>query len=204
MVPAQGTAAQDGTFFESCVNAPPPLSYAGLVDSIVTYGSLQQPASLGIVKGVPIQYVWLNYVVGRIAWIQPSGTDVLTGPMSGCWICTWNAQIGGRRRVGHVGTVESAPKHEPPNSTVKTGFRDARELNNLKGYNPADAWSAEEVSEAVGNSGSRRPYIYSLVTTTNEFYTILMLREGSLNRYVCAGSKKINPSGDAEVRAALS
>ena len=122
-------------------------------------------------------------------------TDVLTGFMSGCRICSWTE--GGHRRVGHIGTVSLAAADQPPNTTVKTAFSNSpagQAGSHLKGYNPALAWNFDEISKVTKeskNPGSLAPKILSLVTATNDFYSILMMQKMGTNDWVCGGKKKI-------------
>ena len=68
--------------------------------------------------GTQVAYQWVNYVPGRTGF-QATQNDALTGHMSGCWIFTW---VDGARKVGHLGTIDTAPPNLPPNSVVKDVF----------------------------------------------------------------------------------
>lgn len=205
----------DGSVVQSALNPGPAMTFAGL-DREIVYGAMQTPAALGLTAHFSIPYVWLNYIHGQTAYIQPGGADVLTGYMSGCWICTWNH--AGARRVGHIGTIETVPHDQPPNSTVKTAFINnvANALGpggNLTGYNPAAAWDefgAGKVARESKQHGLLDKKIISLVTSNNEFYSILMMKDmrvGPLgapqNLWVCGGKKRVNASNHAAVVLAL-
>lgn len=47
---------------------------------------------------------WLHWQPGKITYLPLAGTDILTGPMSGCWIVIFT--MGGVSYVGHIGTHE--------------------------------------------------------------------------------------------------
>jgi hypothetical protein len=50
-------------------------------------------------------FVWFPWLPGAISEVQIGATDILTGPMSGCWIFVYrrnNAVV-----VGHVGTLNN-------------------------------------------------------------------------------------------------
>ena len=158
----------------------------------------------------------LNYVHGQTGLYSAGGADVLTGYMSGCWICTWT-QVGARR-VGHIGTIETVLSNQPPNSTVKTAFinnvANAVGLaGNLTGYNPAAAWNDLEVKKITRESkqnGLLDAKVMSLVTSNNAFYSILMIRDMRVgpqgapqNLWVCGGKKRVNASNHAAVVLAL-
>jgi hypothetical protein len=212
---------RDGTIVQSGQNPGPAMTYAGLDDEILyassnklvsaTYSKWWPPSYYGLVAvGHNVPYVWVNYVKGRTAWQQPAGSDVLTGFMSGCWICTWTQ--GGARHVGHIGTIESAAKDEPPNSTVKDTFSNlfpavAPTGTNLTGYNPALAFDFDDIKSVCQESeewgtlmGAAK--LMSLVTSNGEFYTVLMISRGG-NLWVCGGAKKVSASNQAAVLLAL-
>jgi hypothetical protein len=213
---------QDGSIFASNITAPPAMTYAG-VDASLPYGEgtgpmrtiwakTHTPASRGLLPGTNVAYTWLNYVHGRTAFIQAAGGDVLTGFMSGCWIVVWTQ--GGARHVGHIGTVDSSPKNQPPNTTVKQAFR-ARFTgalpmgSNLTGFNPAAPWGLNEIMNVCRemdplNYGqfTIRSKILALVTRNNHFYSMLMIERPG-NVWVCGGQKRISGSGQSTVLAAL-
>src|SRR3974390_1388454 len=90
--PPQPQPQDDGDFVEWGQYTPPRLCYAGIGSEIPADPS-QMPA--GLTNDFELPYVWLNYVVGRTAYVEPDARDVLTGFMSGCWICTWRWGQGG-------------------------------------------------------------------------------------------------------------
>jgi len=211
----------DGTIVQSGQSPGPGMTYQGL-DTEIVYGPMPKPFSLiyaktnspashGLTTGFSVPYVWLDYVLGRTAYQQPAaGSDVLTGFMSGCWICTWTQ--GGIRHVGHIGTVESAAKDAPPNSTVKTTFSTMitgiGAGAGLTGYNPALAWSYGDITSVCKEAGNNwgnlagNAKVMSLATSANDFYSILMIRR-SPNLWICGGKKKVNASNQAAVLNAL-
>src|SRR5262245_27070643 len=50
---------------------------------------------------------WLPWIPGAIAETPLAGVDVLTGPMSGCWLVTYRR--GGQTFAGHLGTDVADP-----------------------------------------------------------------------------------------------
>ena len=166
---AISTQPKDGAIVDS-PRVTAPMFYVGLDDEVVD-PSLPNVSTLGLRKDMGIPYTWLSYIHGRTAKVAATG-DVLTGFMSGCWITTWN-DVGGRF-VGHVGTIESVGKTEPPNSTVKNTFALAMPRN-TQGYNPASAADPADYAPLRTMSGKPGAQILSLVTSTNQFYYILLL-----------------------------
>jgi hypothetical protein len=217
--------ARDGTIVPSghALGAAPPMTYAGL-DPEILYASSYKlasknhlywwpPSYYGLVAvGHNVPYVWVNYVKGRTAWVQPAGSDLLTGFMSGCLICTWDQ--GGARHVGHIGTVSDAAKNAHPNSTVKNTFSALFPAHpaiptgtNLLGYNPASVWEIDEIQSVCKEATNWGPLsigsrLMSLVTANDEFYTVLMI-ERSPNLWICGGKKQVPALDQAAVLLAL-
>lgn len=211
----------DGTIVQSGQTPGPLMTYAGLDNEIIygpmpkglsaIYARAKPPGSHGLTPALNVPYVWLDYVLGRTAYQQPAaGSDVLTGFMSGCWICTWTQ--AGVRHVGHIGTVESSPKNAPPNSTVKTTFRNMitgiGAGANLTGYNPALSWSYSGIKSVCKEAGTNwanlagNAKVMSLVTANDQFYSVLMIRR-SPTLWICGGAKKVQSKNQAAVLNAL-
>lgn len=180
------TQPKDGAIVDS-PRVTAPMFYVGLDHQVVDHG-LPNVSTLGLRKDMGISYTWLNYILGRTAKVSATG-DVLTGFMSGCRITTWT---DGGRWVGHIGTIESAGKNEPPNSTVKNTFALAMPRNVL-GYNPAGAFDFGEIAQVMnGVSGTPSAKILSLVTSGNQFYSILLLeRMTERGIWICGGIKQV-------------
>jgi hypothetical protein len=181
------TQPKDGAIVDT-PSVTAPMFYVGLDEEVVDHG-LPNVSTLGLRKDMGISYTWLSYIHGRTARVRATG-DVLTGFMSGCWITTWTDGTG--RSVGHVGTIESVGKNDPPNSTVKNTFAQAMPQNVL-GYNPALAFdSAEFLPLLKTMRGKPSAQVMSLVTSTNDFYSILMLeRMTERGVWICAGKKQM-------------
>ena len=152
---------RDGKIVESGNAHPPALTYAGL-NAEITHLAQERALIAAIFPHFNVPYHWLDYIHARTAFVRPGGADVLTGFMSGCWICSW-----GNRKVGHVGTIESAAKFQPPNSTVKHVFSNDMSVlgnGNLTGYNPAAALDPDAIANVmrqVADGRSIRPKIMS-------------------------------------------
>lgn len=61
---------------------------------------------LSLPSGRIVNFTWLDFIPGRITE-TPLTQDVLTGPMSGCWLTLYRR--AGQRYVGHVGTDSNSP-----------------------------------------------------------------------------------------------
>ncbi|EIC29489.1 hypothetical protein Metal_1719 [Methylomicrobium album BG8] len=100
--------------------------------------------------------------------------------MSGCYIAAWTDNTG--RQVGHIGTIESVGKTQPPNSTVKQTFS-AMMPNNVKAYNPMALTRKYPQYDGWWN-------VLSLVTSDSRFYSILLLKHRRNDPLItCAGIK---------------
>ena len=197
------TEPMDGTIVRSGIDHPPPFTYTGLYGKLYTSAVL--PSATGIHANTVIPYRWMNYIHGRTAYVRSITTDVLTGFMSGCWICSWTEQA--QRRVGHIGTVSFAGKDQVPNTTVKQAFAASPAMavgSHIRGYNPADAWDVGESMAIMAQTNLvQAAHIMSLVTTTNEFYSILMLQTKTPGKWMCGGKKKVNAHHRATIATAL-
>nr|WP_319386401.1 hypothetical protein [uncultured Roseibium sp.] len=195
----------DGDIVRSGTDHAPALTYTGYHPSL--YNGAARPSALGIVIGATIRHRWLNYVVGRTAYVRSTNTDVLTGFMSGCWICSWIG-TSGNRRVGHIGTSSVAAGNMPPNTTVKEAFiaDDAmRRGSHIRGYSPAAAWNATEVAQVQRQTSMvTASHILSLVTTRDEFYSILMMQTTTAGKWICGGKKQVHGKDRGRIQAALS
>lgn len=182
---------KDGSIIVNPPAVPGSMTYIGLDDEIFDPG-LPNVSTLGFYVNLSFAYDWLYYVLGRTAKLGTT-QDVLTGFMSGCWIATWQDT---QRWVGHIGTIESVGKNEPPNSTVKINFSTSMPRN-VRGYNPADAWSFDEISRLMGPCKLKpTPKILSLVTATGDFHSILLFnRMSEPGIWVCGGRKKVDGVG---------
>jgi hypothetical protein len=126
-----------------------------------------------------LQCQWLPWIVGVVSEVQQVG-DVLTGPMSGCWITRyWRGNVP---YVGHVGTGDAgsaqtiAAKNawntfRPPPVGLYQTLLQATGYDYITGFDPFAVWEAQVMSLMLDNDGP--PDIYALVTGSGEFYSVL-------------------------------
>lgn len=181
------TQPKDGTV---TVSPPTPsvMTFQDLDPHHFDTSTMNRFRSLGLTKNQAIPHDWLCYIHGRTAKIS-SANDVLTGFMSGCYIAVWTDNTG--RQVGHIGTIESVGKNQPPNSTVKQTFS-AMMPNNVKAYNPAEAWNFNEIMALTRKYPHYDGWwnVLSLVTSDSRFYSILLLKHRRNDPLItCAGIK---------------
>jgi hypothetical protein len=140
-------------------------------------GDSQKQSSIveGTGKKVHRNFQWLAWVPGAISAVQTGG-DVLTGPMSGCWVVVF--QRNGIEYVGHIGT--SMTPTDPQSIAVKTAWytfaRSAGPGNAvIAGFNPGRAWPAG-ASLPAQKPGDGNAVTFGLVTTNKELYAVLMYK----------------------------
>lgn len=116
-------------------------------------------------------FVWLPVIDGDVTEVRPNGLDVLTGPMSGCWIVRY--MRAGVRYVGHVCTKNTAA--DPLTIAVKLAWNNyaaAAIPGNIDGFNPFnDAWAAGAVPGSAPGEGARK--YFALVTGADVFHTVI-------------------------------
>ena len=131
--------------------------------------------TLGLAKGQRISFSWLAYIHGQTAKRMLMAGDVLTGFMSGCCVATWTED--GSRYVGHVGTVGA---NEAVNRAVKQTFA-ASMSRDTTGFFSAAAWPPGEIVVRQRNfKGGATPKVLALITTSGQFYAILMFALGKM------------------------
>jgi hypothetical protein len=78
---------------------------------------------------------WLPYVAGYITY-TPLGTGtILTGIMTGCWLCTFS--MGGTRYFGHIGTDSNSVANTNTVKAAWTRETAANRITNVSAFNPA-------------------------------------------------------------------
>lgn len=114
-------------------------------------------------------FVWLEWVPGKVSELQPGNTDVLTGPMSGCWITLYTRN--GIRCVGHIGTeMDPATQNSIDAKNAWNAFAAGAPANSIRGFDPFNAWPGAFPAALPGESNLKA---FALVTGTNDFYTVI-------------------------------
>lgn len=183
--PQNVDGVRDGAIADS-IRPTSPLTYIGLGSIVSPTLMTTHVSTIGLQMNVPIQHQWLDYRPGRTARLPIGPYDVLTGFMSGCIIARWMER--GVTYIGHVGTVESDPA---VNRAVKRAFAFAMPPGTT-GFNPLAAWADEVGTLSRRFSPPKIPNICALVTTSGEFYSVVMFNDGP-NEWYCGGAKKVPP-----------
>jgi hypothetical protein len=186
---------RDGAIVDS-IRPANQMTYIGLSDKVAPNLMTIPISSFGLQMRMVISHDWCDFATGRTARKAIAGKDVLTGPMSGCYITLFNQ--GGMNYVGHVGTV-GVPSVD---SLVKRSFA-ATMPQNATGFNPFHAWQGDMV--AMSQRHGKAMQFCALVTTSGDFYAIAMMPQGggAHNEWVCGGAKKVPPLNYASLRQKL-
>ena len=127
--------------------------------------------SVGASAKVHRNFVWLEWLGGLVSEVRLNGVDVLTGPMSGCWITTYLR--GGLPYVGHVGTVNL---HADPLSvaarTAWNNFSAVAMIGAYSGFNPFNDPGVGAVQPGpLAGEGAMKTF--ALVTAAGTFHTLI-------------------------------
>jgi hypothetical protein len=116
-------------------------------------------------------FTWLEWLPGVVSEIRPNGVDVLTGPMTGCWVTSYIRN--GVHYVGHVGT-DMAP-NTPNSLAAKAAWNNyvaGVPISAYSGFNPFnDPWTHGPVPQAQPGEANRKTF--ALVTVEGHFYTVI-------------------------------
>lgn len=114
------------------------------------------------------------------------------------------------RRVGHVGTVSTAPRDQAPNTTGKNAFVNGTCATGLglTGYSPGNGFTFDETSRVQREAKTFvNPNVLSLMTAQDQLWSILMLERRVPNSpivWICGGKRQVTPSQLAAIVQALS
>ncbi len=132
------------------------------------FGPKTSTMAVGHVAKAHRNYQWLEWRPGFVSEVVQNGFDVLTGPMSGCWITRYVR--GGGQCVGHVGTEHTAGS--PSSIAAKQGWNNfAATAPGVKtGFNPFRAWHGAYPTMDMKTDGA--PKLFGVVTGAGLFYTL--------------------------------
>jgi hypothetical protein len=144
---------------------------------------------VGLVAKAHRNFVWLEWVPGIVNMVEPNGMDILTGPMTGCWIMSFLRN--GVHYIGHVGTEQD---HAHPNSVAAKAAWNAYAagvpMTAYSGFNPFnDPWIAGAVPGSLPGESNRKTF--ALVTAAGAFYTVITYPQSNrANRIRIAGIQR--------------
>jgi hypothetical protein len=120
-------------------------------------------------------FQWLGWYKGAVSQASLGNTDVLTGPMSGCWITVHD--FGGKVHVGHVGTYET-PAHPKSVAAKKAwkDFVDAHPDAPIKGFNPYRSFNSNWPATQTGDHEWGKK-VFALVTSDQSLFSICLWKQ---------------------------
>jgi hypothetical protein len=181
-------AVQDGTM----VDQPP--KFCSIEQSVSSGMFSNKTKTSGIAAGlnqkVRRNFNFLTFYPGVVTQTTLDQADVLTGPMSGCWIMLY--KDNGVVKVGHVGTFMTPDN--PKSVAAKaawTQFAAAHPDDLVGGFNPFTYWKESGFPPKEQHDGGSD--VYALVTSARRFFSIYLYKQhgGTPNRYRIAGVQPI-------------
>ena len=140
------------------------------------YNINESSTSLDINKGPSAdrnkQFLWIPWIPGSISEVAGDvGLDILTGPMSGCWIVNYMKKDEFRQHTGHIGTYNTTDSAESLAAKGKWRELIAQGIKPIVGFCPSSVdFNIDERLEL----NAVAPIIYALVTDTKTLYTIII------------------------------
>jgi hypothetical protein len=141
----------------------------------------------------------LEYISGQVT-TAPLTKPVFTGPMSGCYLFSYNALISGRGSpvgptVSHVGTDDEGPfcdKSMQAKNNWKS-YLEQSKSSNVKGFSPRDVFTIGElVAGKVGPTGPI-PLIFGLFDPNGKTYGVTLASiPGQNNMRMVSAVKAVN------------
>lgn len=118
--------------------------------NLVVYNGLPAAHPPGFFQIMPAglpawNFTFLKYIAGAIT-IAPWGGNLLTGPMTGCYLCKYTQ--AGATFLAHIGTANDT--NSPESIEVKTAwlaFLGKPAVTNVSGIAPDDAYSRDEFAQ---------------------------------------------------------
>ncbi len=146
---------------------------------------------VGAVTKVHRNFLWLEWLPGLVSEVVTNGMDVLTGPMSGCWIMSY--QRGGVQHIGHVGTDMS---HAHPNSVAArnawNAFSAVLPPGSVTWFNPFnDPWVGGVPAQLPGEANRKT---FALVTGAGIFHTVIAYPQVAIPTRIRIAGIQQNPT----------
>ncbi|MBZ5561874.1 MAG: hypothetical protein LAP13_05580 [Acidobacteriia bacterium] len=118
---------------------------------------------------------WLVYTAGLITQVAMLGTDVLTGPMSGCFLIVFR-KANGVPHVAHVGTHDTDAVQTAAVQQAWNAFAQGHLGDIVGGFNPLRAWNGPLPARKAGDGA---PYMFGLCTSNNQFYAVFTFQQAN-------------------------
>jgi len=96
-------------------------------------------------------FTFLKYCPGCVTFTSLTGGDILTGPMSGCYLCKYN-RLG--QKLAHIGTAHSMTSQESVKAKQAwVSFVGRPDVTAVTGGNPSDFFDLGEIKAAMFAGG---------------------------------------------------
>jgi hypothetical protein len=119
--------------------------------------SSQMVKSSTLGKNVPIKphrtFRWLPWVPGKVTFMPLAGSDILTGPMTGCWLAIF--RYNGVQYAGHIGTHLDA--NTPLTIQARDAWRNAvtnRDIFPVAAFKPTEDLPPESALNIKGQAAA--------------------------------------------------
>jgi hypothetical protein len=143
-------------------------------------------------------FQWLSWVPGATNQMLLGGVDLITGPMTGCWVNLY--KIGGVPYVGHVGTENLATSTN--SIEAKRGWdtwAGANAGDLIGGFNPMRHWKGPYPAAIFPPKGTDGAFkMFGVVTALQKFYSLFTYEDRNIHGQIrIAGLQKIDPTPPA-------
>ena len=140
---------------------------------------------------------WLPYTAGLITQVAMFGSDVMTGPMSGCFLITFR-KASSVPHVAHVGTHDTDAGQTTAVQQAWNAFALAHTADIVGGFNPLRAWNGALPARQTGDAAA---YMFGLCTTNNHFFAVFTYQQSNPQTTVrIAGVQQINSATVARLQ----
>lgn len=141
------------------------------------FGSKTSTTGMGHIAKAHRNYQWLEWVKGMVSEVPQNGVDVLTGPMTGCFITRYTRN--GVTCVGHVGTSNNSADQDSIDAKAAWNGLVAVGGTNATGFNPFRDWMGALPPPLAGEGA---PKFFGLVTAAGTFHNIFTYQlQGAYN-----------------------
>lgn len=121
-------------------------------------------------KLAPWTFKFLKYYAG-IVTVTSLGTPVMSGPMSGCFLCRYTRK---GQHIAHIGTAHT-PTDEKSIAAKASwlGFAGRADVTAITGGSPVDCFSIGEFQTAMATAGGMAPNVVGYFAGGNAYAILL-------------------------------
>lgn len=134
---------------------------------------------------------FLPWLSGRISEVDLVTTDVLTGPMSGCWLVSYR-KPNGVPHAAHLGTDVASPVGTAAVNATWNGHALANPGTVIGGFNPLRHWNPPLPVAKTDENGV--PRFFGLFTVAGQYYIIVTFQQLSNASLLRIAGVQLTPS----------